>query len=132
MYWDYIISSVNNKMLYLFETIAADLSATNHTKIEYKLEGWGNVVLSFLYAATITLSFTGVIEFVCAQSPYNMHGLLTGCTVTLSSSWIGFEFFFPLFKKAPHDIKHILCHSLSTAIGFEVNSLEWLERMDDT
>ena len=112
------------KCLYLSETIAGELSTANHTgtvvtKID-EIEGLGNVALGFLYAATITLSFAGVIEFVCAQSPYNMRGLLTGCTVfvILSALSFGNELLLQFFAKAPNYIKpHVFSQSLSIAIG---------------
>ena len=38
---------------------------------------------SFLSGSVAILLFNGLLEFVCAQSPYNMRGLLTGCTMFL-------------------------------------------------
>ena len=44
----------------------------------HQIEEWANVALGFLYCVTILLVVNGLLEFVCAQSPYNMRGLLTG------------------------------------------------------
>ena len=38
-----------------------------------------NAVLGFLQYLAILILINGLLEFVCAQSPYNMRGLLTGC-----------------------------------------------------
>ena len=46
-----------------------------------QVEKWVNLVLGFSKATVILfLLNNGILEFVCAQSPYNMRGLLTGCT----------------------------------------------------
>ena len=41
---------------------------------------WRDVVVNILNGVATLFLFTGVLEFVCAQSPYNIRGLLTGYT----------------------------------------------------
>ena len=59
------------------------IQTTNQTESLLTLqqvEQWVNLVLGFSKATVILFLLNGILEFVCAQSPYNMRGLLTGCT----------------------------------------------------
>ena len=59
------------------------IQTTNQTETLLTLqqvEKWVNLVLGFSKATVILFLLNGILEFVCAQSPYNMRGLLTGCT----------------------------------------------------
>ena len=49
-----------------------------------QVEQWVNLVLGFSKATVSLFLLNGILEFVCAQSPYNMRGLLTGCTFFLT------------------------------------------------
>ena len=44
-------------------------------------EAWANTALVLTQNIVLMLLINGLLEFVCAQSPYNMRGLLTGCAV---------------------------------------------------
>ena len=59
------------------------IQTTNQTESLLTLqqvEKWVNLVLGFSKATVRLFLLNGILEFVCAQSPYNMRGLLTGCT----------------------------------------------------
>ena len=59
------------------------IQTTNQTEsslILGQVESWINLVLGFLKISVASFLLNGILEFVCAQSPYNMRGLLTGCT----------------------------------------------------
>ena len=45
---------------------------------------WVNMAISFASGSMAMFLTTAVLEFVCAQSPYNMRGLLTGFSTLLS------------------------------------------------
>ena len=47
---------------------------------------WPYNIHLILFGVNMTFLVNGLLEFVCAQSPYNMRGLLTGCAT--------FSFFF--------------------------------------
>ena len=52
---------------------------------------WVNIPLSVLFAVQVMIFEIAVFEFICAQSPYNMKGLLIGLglSVTLAAGTIG-------------------------------------------
>ena len=68
-------------------SITQTVNQTENLNILQQCEHWVNLVLNFLKVCVGLFLLNGILEFVCAQSPYNMRGLLTGCTffVTLTS-----------------------------------------------
>ena len=77
------------KSSFLVEAIvnlySTQLAAANNTESHLPTllsnEAWANIVLSLLQNVVVLILINGLLEFVCAQSPYNMRGLLTGCAV---------------------------------------------------
>ncbi len=47
------------------------------------LSPWSKITYSVLFSSIFVFLLTGVLEFVCAQSPYKMRGLLLGYTMLL-------------------------------------------------
>ena len=81
------------KCLFTVETIAVDLSSNHfnnntegiNTGLLFEIIPWTNVILSFFHDCVIFLVTNWVLVFVCAQTPYNMRGLLTGSIVFILS-----------------------------------------------
>ena len=48
------------------------------THYYFYLSNWPEIVHNWLYIPFLTLMLTSSIEFLCAQSPYNIRGLLSG------------------------------------------------------
>ena len=70
-------------LLIIKSTYTAE-SIVNYYSIQtYQMEVWSKMLLSFLKGSVIMFIANGVLEFVCAQSPYNMRGLLTSSTIFL-------------------------------------------------
>ena len=61
-----------------------------HPEVRLLLEPWPYIVHSILNGLAILFVLKGVLEFVCAQAPYNMRGLLTGYTIF--AIWISTSF----------------------------------------
>ena len=113
------------KCLFIGETVV-DMSdqSTNYTEglqtgLLFNIQCWVNVLLSFLYASTITIALDGMLGFVCAQSPYNMRGLLTGCTILaiLSSVFFGNEMLYLVQRLVEQKHVNIIFQCTSTATG---------------
>ncbi len=47
------------------------------------LSPWSKITYSVLFSSIFVFLLTGVLEFMCAQSPYKMRGLLLGYTMLL-------------------------------------------------
>ena len=59
------------------------------THYYFYLSNWPDIVHNWLYIPLLSLMLTSSIEFLCAQSPYNIRGLLSGincCMLFLSAS----------------------------------------------
>ena len=65
-----VLSTVNYNLQFMNNTSTSDF-----TTFYYYYWPWINQILSEIVALLLTVA---VLEFVCAQSPYNMRGLLTG------------------------------------------------------
>ena len=83
------------------------LEVTNYlTESNDTLIGWiVNILHHSINGILLQMLFTSLLEFMCAQSPYNMRGLLV-------------SFIFPLTLLSiivDHKIPQILCHSLCCA-----------------
>ena len=114
--------------IFTVETVAADLSSnhfTNNTKglragLLFEVKVWANVILSFLHDFFIFLALNWMVGFVCAQTPYYMRGLLTGCIifVVFSSVFFGNEMIYLVDKLVePKQAGDMISLSVSTAIG---------------
>ena len=67
-----------------------------HPEVRLLQESWPYIIYSILDGLAILFFLSGVLEFVCAQAPYKMRGLLTGYTnfvVLISVSLGGLIFF---------------------------------------
>ena len=62
-------------------------NSSNSTEFSSDLTGqaitWINAFLMLLDGLAVMFLMNGILEFVCAQSPYSMRGLLSGCSVFL-------------------------------------------------
>ena len=81
------------------------------------------IAFSILNGITTLFLFAGALEFVCAQSPYNMRGLLTGYTsfVVLISVSIGALIFFIFQRKCAMPSCAVINGSISvflSLVGF--------------
>ena len=61
------------------ETLPIEIYPINH-------DFWVNMTISIVNGSMAMFLVTGALEFVCAQSPYNMRGLLTSCILLMSFS----------------------------------------------
>ena len=65
------------------------MSVHNHIKnFNYETKGlpyylWVDVPFSVLLAVQLIVFYCTIFEFICAQSPHSMKGLLTGCAVAV-------------------------------------------------
>ena len=67
-----------------------------HPEARFSQSSWPYIVYGMLNGIGTLFLLTGVLEFVCAQAPYNMRGLLTGYTnlvILISLSFGSFIFF---------------------------------------
>ena len=69
-----------------------------HPEVRLLQEPWPYIVYSILNGIAILFLSSGALEFVCAQSPYSMRGLMTGYTnfATFISLSLGLLVFFIL------------------------------------
>ncbi|XP_064396308.1 solute carrier family 15 member 4-like [Halichondria panicea] len=81
---------------------------------------WGSVlhcVVEFFSGIMFVLILNGILEFVCAQSPYNMRGLLTGYMMFLSFLSLSLNIFNALLLYSNHIHAHHIVPSISTALS---------------
>ena len=83
---------------------------------------WRYVVVNILNGVVTLFLLTGVYEFVCAQSPYNIRGLLTGYTnfvllLSFSLATLAFELF-DFFRISTHTVIYGSISVFLSLVGF--------------
>jgi len=84
----HITSNSNATLLCLFKTSENNVLKENTFNLSYYWLALPKLFSSFAYY----LIFTSTSEFLCAQSPYSMKGLLTGLTYSLVTLFIAVNF----------------------------------------
>ena len=77
----FIIFIVNSVKLVLATAISSYSTAISSYSLD--LSPWSNIAYSVIFSVIFVFLLTTVLEFICAQSPYKMRGLLLGYTMLL-------------------------------------------------
>ena len=103
--------------------------------VEYSESQWPHIVYFILFGVNATFLINGMLEFVCAQSPYNIRGLLAGCTVLLLVFWFSFGalvfwLFYALCDRAYSFTAESSFTTISSLVGFILHCVlaHWYKR----
>ena len=99
------------------------------------LSPWLNIAYTVLFSSIFVFLLTSILEFICAQSPYKMRGLLLGYTIVLYiiSIYVGTILIYVFNSVCVGRYCHIIEKSVFTAlslVGFVLHCLlaTWYKR----
>ena len=93
------------------------------------LSPWSNIAYSVIFSSIFMFLLTSILEFICAQSPYKMRGLLLGYTILLYiiSMYVGTILMYIFNSVCVGPYCHIFEKSVFTAlslVGFVLHCLQ--------
>ena len=127
MYKVCVYLCLKNKLPSMLKRLGIFLFLLSLTNVTYSIVGyffklslWPHIVHTLLYSLLISLTLTTSLEFVCAQSPYSMRGLLSGSFFSslCLSVILGLQVWY-LFLKPCHS-KHCLIIPYSIGGGLSI------------
>ena len=86
---------------------------------EFSESQWPRIVCYVAFSVEMAFFMNGMLEFVCAQSPYNVRGLLAGYTLLsfFFSFSLGVLIFWLFFSLCDKTYSFLSQSSFSTAVG---------------